>query len=212
MKQTEKTAKNETEPMEQAILRVAERLFLDKGFALTSTTEIAREAGCNQALVHYYFRTKENLFEKIFEQKIRMLISNIFSIDREGGTFEEKLRRKIEAHFEILKKNPKIPFLVINEITTNPERIASLRDSIGELPLSVYATFEQDLQKEIAQGRVRETNALDLMFSALSLNLATFLVRPVLQNILGLTDEAMDGFLEHRKEENVKIILQSLKP
>ena len=51
-----------------------------------------------------------------------------------------------------------------------------------------------------------------LMFSALSLNLATFLVRPVLQNILGLTDEAMDGFLEHRKEENVKIILQSLKP
>ena len=205
MKQTEKTAKNETEPMEQAILRAAERLFLDKGFALTSTTEIAREAGCNQALVHYYFRTKENLFEKIFEQKIRMLISNIFSIDREGGTFEEKLRRKIEAHFEILKKNP-------NEITTNPERIASLRDSIGELPLSVYATFEQDLQKEIAQGRVRETNALDLMFSALSLNLATFLVRPVLQNILGLTDEAMDGFLEHRKEENVKIILQSLKP
>ena len=191
MKQTEKTAKNETEPMEQAILRAAERLFLDKGFALTSTTEIAREAGCNQALVHYYFRTKENLFEKIFE---------------------EKLRRKIEAHFEILKKNPKIPFLVINEITTNPERIASLRDSIGELPLSVYATFEQDLQKEIAQGRVRETNALDLMFSALSLNLATFLVRPVLQNILGLTDEAMDGFLEHRKEENVKIILQSLKP
>ena len=126
MKQTEKTAKNETEPMEQAILRAAERLFLDKGFALTSTTEIAREAGCNQALVHYYFRTKENLFEKIFEQKIRMLISNIFSIDREGGT--------------------------------------------------------------------------------------TFLVRPVLQNILGLTDEAMDGFLEHRKEENVKIILQSLKP
>ena len=88
MKQTEKTAKNETEPMEQAILRAAERLFLDKGFALTSTTEIALEAGCNQALVHYYFRTKENLFEKIFEQKIRMLISNIFSIDREGGTFE----------------------------------------------------------------------------------------------------------------------------
>ena len=212
MKQTEKTAKNETEPMEQAILRAAERLFLDKGFALTSTTEIAREAGCNQALVHYYFRTKENLFEKIFEQKIRMLISNIFSIDREGGTFEEKLRRKIEAHFEMLQKNPKIPFLVINEITTNPERIAALRDNIGELPLSVYTTLEQDLQKETAQGRIRDTNALALMFSALSLNLATFLVRPVLQNILGLTDEAMDGFLEHRKEENVQIILHSLKP
>ena len=102
--------------------------------------------------------------------------------------------------------------MVINEITTNPERIAALRDNIGELPLSVYTTLEQDLQKETAQGRIRDTNALDLMFSALSLNLATFLVRPVLQNILGLTDEAMDGFLEHRKEENVQIILHSLKP
>ena len=170
MKQTEKTAKNETEPMEQAILRAAERLFLDKGFALTSTTEIAREAGCNQALVHYYFRTKENLFEKIFEQKIRMLISNIFSIDREGGTFEEKLRRKIEAHFEILKKNPKIPFLVINEITTNPERIAARqhrrtaaerlryirtrsakRDRAGTSPRNQCA--RPDVQRAVAESR-----------------------------------------------------------
>lgn len=212
MKQTEKTTGNGTEPMEQTILRTAERLFLDKGFALTSTTEIAREAGCNQALVHYYFRTKENLFQKIFEQKIRKLISEIFSIDREGGTFEEKLRRKIEAHFKILKENPKIPFLVLNEITTNPERIKSLRESIGDLPQNIWTNLEQDIQTAVEQGQIRETNALDLMFSALSLNLATFVMRPILQNILGLTDEMMDEFLEHRKQECITTILRSIRP
>ena len=56
----------ENPTMEIQILETAEKLFLEKGFASTSTTEIAREVGCNQALVHYYFRTKENLFNTIY--------------------------------------------------------------------------------------------------------------------------------------------------
>ena len=70
---------------EQLILEAAEKLFLEKGFAMTSTTEIARVAGCNQALVHYYFRTKENLFQSIFENKFRMLISTL-PIDSQSNT------------------------------------------------------------------------------------------------------------------------------
>ena len=64
--------------MEQAILETAENMFLNKGFAATSTTQIAREVGCNQALVHYYFRTKENLFNVIFEQKFKLFFQNAF--------------------------------------------------------------------------------------------------------------------------------------
>lgn len=76
--------------MESIILETAERLFLDKGFALTSTTEIAREAGCNQALVHYYFRTKEQLFIRIFEEKIKIFAGAFFSIDEKPGNFPRK--------------------------------------------------------------------------------------------------------------------------
>ena len=63
--------------MEERILACAERLFLNKGYNLTSMTEIAREAGCTQALVHYYFRTKENLFSNIFESKFHLFIDCI---------------------------------------------------------------------------------------------------------------------------------------
>lgn len=76
--------------MESIILETAERLFLDKGFALTSTTEIAREAGCNQALVHYYFRTKEQLFIRIFEEKIKIFGRGFLQHRRKTGNFPRK--------------------------------------------------------------------------------------------------------------------------
>ena len=64
--------------MEKLILEAAEKLFLEKGFDLTSTTQIAKEAGCNQALVHYYFRTKDNLFNMIFESKFNAFFQQVF--------------------------------------------------------------------------------------------------------------------------------------
>ena len=73
--------------MEEAILDAATRLFLQKGFKATSTTEIAREAGCNQALVHYYFRTKERLFEAIFQQKIKFFVGALLDIGEEDLPF-----------------------------------------------------------------------------------------------------------------------------
>jgi len=79
---------------EQMILETAERLFLRKGYAMTSTTEIAREVGCNQALVHYYFRTKDRLFEAIFEKKVRLFVSTLLQVTHEEVPFEEKLKRR----------------------------------------------------------------------------------------------------------------------
>lgn len=167
--------------MESIILETAERLFLDKGFALTSTTEIAREAGCNQALVHYYFRTKEQLFIRIFEEKIKIFAGAFFSIDEKPGTFLEKLTRKIEAHFDIIAQNPKIPFLIINEITTNPQRIKALHKSIGEYPASIIRKVNEELEEAIAQGEVRPITVLDLILTVLSLNVLPQLLRPILE-------------------------------
>ena len=92
---------NETKDMEKTILDTATKLFLEKGFASTSTTEIAKEVGCNQALVHYYFRTKERLFEAVFANKFQNFATNILEINRGNFSFEEKLRMKIESQMKI---------------------------------------------------------------------------------------------------------------
>lgn len=197
---------------EQAILEAAEKLFLEKGFAMTSTTEIAKEAGCNQALVHYYFRTKGKLFDSVFEKKARLFFSAFLQIDESGLPFEERLKRKIETHFDMLKDNPQLPFLIINELVTNPKRLKLLKDNLHGLPQAVFNKLEAELQLEIEKGNIRPISVFDLAISMVSLNAFMFLAKPVFQTLTNLTEEEFDQFIEHRKQENVRMILNSLRP
>ena len=197
---------------EQKIMQAAERLFLEKGFALTSTGEIAKDAGCNQALVHYYFRTKDRLFETIFQKKITVFITDFMQIGGKRIPFEEKLRRKIEAHFDMLDANRQLPFLFLNELITNPARIASVKENFGVLPAKVYRQFSEELEKEIAKGTVRNISPLDIVLSVFSLNIVVFLMLPVFREVFGMDETAFRELADRRKKENVAMVLASLRP
>lgn len=203
--------KNE-KSMEQDILEAAESLFLKKGFALTSTTMIAKAVGCNQALVHYYFRTKEKLFEAVFSLKLKIFLSSFTQIEERDISFEEKLRFKMEKHFDVLYKNQQLPFLILNELVTNPVRIASIKEQIKDKIGSVFSRFAQELEREIEKGNIRPISPLDLLFSAMSLNITFFILKPVLLETLGMDNEQFNQFALKRKEENVMTILNSLRP
>jgi AcrR family transcriptional regulator len=197
---------------ERMILDAAERLFLEKGFAMTSTIEIAKEANCNQALVHYYFRSKENLFQSIFEKKIKILVSNFEENSQKELTFEERVTQTIESHFEMVRANPRLPFLIFNELITNPSRLNSLKEKIIELPKAVLILLQNELRKEVEAGRVHPMEITDLILSIISLNVMLFLTSPIWKTITGMSDEDFEALVEHRKKEHVRIILASLKP
>jgi len=204
--------KNE-QPLEQAILEVAERLFLEKGFAMTSTTEIAKEVGCNQALVHYYFRTKDNLFNVIFEQKFKSFFQAVFEMKTMGNlSFQDKLRHIIESHFDLLRKNPKMPALILNELSRRPDQIDVLREKLHTLPEQLFAELEKDLQVEIKKGNVRNVSLMDIIVSMLSLNIALFVFMPVAEKMLQINEIQKDFMITHRRSENVEFILKSLRP
>ena len=117
--------------MEVLILETAERLFLAKGFASVSTVQIARECGCNQALVHYYFRTKENLFNTIFESKFRLFFESIQLSQQEHNlNFIEKLTLIIEKHFDLLLENQQLPMLIFSELLRKTENIEILKNKL----------------------------------------------------------------------------------
>jgi TetR/AcrR family transcriptional regulator len=196
---------------ETKILEAAEKLFKERGYALTSTVEIAREAGCNQALVHYYFRSKEKLFTKVFEKIAHLILSSFFEIDEKDLSFEERLRLKIESHFNVLAANPRLPFFFFNEISTHPERLNSIRERIGQLPQSILSKLQNDLDTEYTRGNIRKMNALDLIMTVISLNVMLFLSKPLFQMITNITDQEFSDFIIQRKEEHVRIILASLK-
>jgi len=197
--------------MEEKILEAAEKLFLDKGFALTTTTEIAKEAGCNQALVHYYFRTKEKLFQRIFETKLKLFASAFFSVGQQGDTFEERLARKIEAHFDMLAQNPKLPLLLINELTLHPERLTEIKENMSAIPISILHSLESDLKAEIEKGTIRPISVFDLILNIVSLNVFLFISRPVANTVLNLTEEESERMVAGRRKEIVETILRSLR-
>lgn len=199
--------------LEQTILEVAERLFLEKGFALTSTTEIAKEVGCNQALVHYYYRTKDNLFNVIFEQKFKLFFQGIFEMKSLGNMkFQDKLKYIIESHFDLLRKNPGIPSLILNELSRRPEQIASLREKLHELPEKLIVELNEELQLEIDNGNIREISLIDLIVSMLSLNVALFIMLPVVEKALQWDEPQKEFMISHRRSENVDFVLKSLRP
>ena len=129
--------------MGQAILEAAERLFLEKGYAATSTTQIAKVVGCNQALVHYYFRTKDNLFNTIFESKFRLFFQNIFDTTQlTGMSFQQRIQHIVEAHFDLLLKNPQLPMLMLNELSRRPEQLNTLREKLSRPPSLLWMNLE----------------------------------------------------------------------
>lgn len=198
--------------MELKILETAERLFLGKGYALVSTTEIAREAGCNQALVHYYFRTKEKLFDAVFKKKAKLFLMEFLKISDEPLPFEEKLRRKVSAHYDMLLANPQIPFLIMNEVLTNPERLNELKETLSPIVGTVFGQLESELREEIRKGTVRPMSAFDIILTLISLNIVPFLGASVMKKVLGLDDDGVRSVLLGRKNENIEIILRSLRP
>lgn len=202
-------SRNDTE---QAILEAAERLFLEKGYARTSTTEIARAAGCNQALVHYYFRTKDNLFESIFERKVLMLFGSARRIQEKDASFEERLAARVEAHFDLLAANPGIPPLVFSELLTNPARIQSLRARMGDAAMEILGAWKKEFDAEVRKGTVRPMEMIDLLLTIFSVNVAPFLLGPVLRTATGMPDGEYQRIMERRRKANVRIVLESIRP
>ncbi len=203
--------KTESENMEARILEAAEGLFLEQGFVKTTMGQIARRAGCNQALVHYYYRTKERLFEQVFEEKIRYIAGNILAIDEGEGTFEQKVARMAGAHFDFLVRNPHfVPFFV-GEMLASPERFTAVLDKLGHYPRGVFARLDAELTREVARGGIRPISTFDLVATVMSLNVAPFLVLPAVKHVTTLPEGAMEEWLAARRDEIIDTVLSRIR-
>ncbi|MBP1646175.1 MAG: TetR/AcrR family transcriptional regulator [Bacteroidetes bacterium] len=198
--------------MEMPILKAAEELFFEKGFSATSTIEIASKAGCNQALVHYYFRTKANLFNKILERKIDLLVSIFHYIDNKELSFTENLTKIIEMHFDAFIKDKKNSIFVMNEIKNNDNILDITREIFQNKVSFLLEKLDAILQEEIKAKRIREISALDLVSTIVSLNIFVFLSYPIVGNVLNINEKGAELIIQQRKKEIVNTILYSLKP
>jgi AcrR family transcriptional regulator len=201
-----------TSSTEAAIMAAAESEFLENGYASTKTTDIAQRAGVTHAMLHYYFRTKENLFELVFKTKMESLANSLILSFDQDLPFDEKIRQGVEQHFDFIAANPQMPWFLMREVMHNKAHRDSLLKVMRPKAQSIMRKLGEDLEAEADAGRVCRTEPLDLMLNIIQLNVFPFLATPLITELLGGKKARLKKFMQHRKQENVRLILAQLRP
>ena len=194
---------------EEAILAAARKVFSRQGLQGARMQDIADEAGINKALLHYYFRSKEKLFEIVFREAFSKFARNVRELVMSEASFEVKIDSFVENYIDLLLENPYLPGFIIGELNSQPERLLEFISSRG-LPLDA---FLGQLESEAAAGRIRAVNGKHLLVNMIALCVFPFLGKPVLRGILFANDDnAFRDFLLERKQTVKALIHASLKP
>lgn len=201
------------ESIEKRILWVAERLFLEKGFAGTSTTEIAKAVGCNQALIHYYFRTKEKLFWDVFSPKMEQIVEYLDAPLDENLDFIERIRHIIDFYFGMMSLDERLAPFIVNELLVNQERWNFFRERFlrSESRSQAFGKFEAMVNEEVQKGTIRKVEAIDLVLDIMSLCLSSFIVAPMGFGSSECDITARRDYLARRKEDVTDLVVNGLR-
>ncbi|MCI2082280.1 MAG: TetR/AcrR family transcriptional regulator [Bacteroidales bacterium] len=201
-----------SKPKDIEILKAAEKLFVEKGFDNVTTAEIAKEAGCNQALLHYYYRTKKKLFEKIWESKVYSLLSLFRKEDLARISIVESVRQFAKRQFEAMYKNQKVTEFLFHELQNHPERVAVLKKKLAPEYGSSLGEFSARLDEEYRKGNIRKTDVVNLMFTIFSLNLSCFVSKNIFKTVCDMSEKGYQEFLKKREEFILDTVTDSLRP
>lgn len=208
-----KTDNAETPSTEERILEAAVREFMAKGYAGARTAAIAEAAGVTHAMLHYYFRTKDKLFDRIIESKIVTLRDIMLaSLGDPSVPLFDKIRTAIEKHQDFIAANPDLPRFMINEVLSRPERIPMVIEQLKRHTPLVVESLQRQIDEYAAKGLCRKVDAGMLMLDIVSLNIFPFTAKPMVNALLGGMMEDMEAFVETRKKENLETIMRKIMP
>ena len=194
---------------EEKIKNAARSVFHKKGYAATRTRDIAEEAGINLALLNYYFRSKEKLFDIIMTETIQGFLTSImFILNNETTSFEQKIEVIVSNYIDLLIEEPDIPLFVLSELRANPDALISRISNKKVLMKSVF--IMQFLQK-IKEGKVAPIHPLHFIMNMLGMVVFPFVGSPMLKSIGDLKQKEFDELMQQRKKLIPKWVNAMLK-
>jgi len=194
----------------ERILAAAHRVFVQQGTSKARTQEIADEAGVNKALVHYYFGTKAALADAVFAAAASTFLPRIFALlGDEALTLEAKVRSVVREQLDFHLARPYLAAYVVTEAHTQSDRVQAVMRRAGTVPLGV---LRRQLNAAAAAGEIRRISAEQFVVSLMGLLVFPFLVRPVLEVIIGLDAERFPAFVDARKRDLAAFFLAGLRP
>jgi AcrR family transcriptional regulator len=193
-----KTASTKPETStEEKIKQAARAVFHRKGFAATRTRDIAEEAGINLALLNYYFRKKEKLFEMIMmETLIAFFQSMLLVYNDETTSIERKVELLTDKYIDLLLAEPEIPLFLVSELRTNPKQFF---EKTNAKQLMLNSVMFKQVGQAIKEGKMTIQNPLHFMTNIISLIMFSFVASPMLKAIGNLSEEQFKKLMIERK-------------
>ena len=212
-----KSAAEKSADTEAKILDAARSVFIRRGTAGARMQEIAAEAGVNQALLHYYFRSKDQLSAAVFGQMASRLFPALLQTLASDQSLHAKIDQIVAIYHENLTRNPFLPGYVLSELHHHPERIQMVLDKIGGVDprqaiAPAFLRLNEQLKAEVEAGRMRPITAREFVVNLVSLCIFPFAARPMLSLMLGLDDEAFPTFIAERQRTLAAFYKNALRP
>ena len=196
---------------EVQILEAAEREFLAKGYDGARTTSIAQAAGVTHAMLHYYFRTKEQLFERIIDKKMSEIIPMLTCLlGNDSLPVAERIKEAVATHLDFIIANPTLPKFFMNEVLPHEHRCEMLRSKIKGL-IQLFSDFQKEVDTAAENGEIEHFNVTLLFQTILSLNIFSGTMANFVEGIIGDKMLQFKSFLEIRRAENIETIMRRIK-
>ncbi|QRM91046.1 TetR family transcriptional regulator [Lacinutrix sp. WUR7] len=196
------------ENTEEQILDAAKHIFQSKGMDGARMQEIADKAGINKAMLHYYYRSKQLLFEAVFKNAFSLLAPQLNAILNDDSSIEEKVKNFTSDYITFIVKHPYLPNFIIQELNRNPEFLLKMKDTNG---FPNIEKFKKQVDSEVEQGIIKPISAEQLFLNIMALNIFPFVAKPLILAFINADDEAYNQLMEARKTEVADFIINAIK-
>ena len=193
---------------ETTILNAAKTIFQQKGMDGARMQEIANAAGINKALLHYYYRNKQLLFEAVFKSAFSLLAPQMHKILNDDSSIYDKIKNFTNNYISFVIKHPYLPNFIIQELNKNPEFAVNI---LAQNKFPNIEKFKKQIDEEVTEGKIKPIKADQLFINILSLNIFPFIAAPLFKGFLNLSNEEYQLMLENRKTEVAEFIINAIK-
>lgn len=194
---------------EQAILEAARKVFTRKGMAGARMQDIADAAGINKAMLHYYFRDKDKLFDRVFMEEAARFFPKVNLIFEAEMPLFEKIEVFVDEYIDVMLEHPYLPWFILNELNQDANRFLKQVWARTAMPRPVKLL--QQIESEIKKGNIRKIDPLQLLLNLLSMTVFPFVARPMFKFTLRLSEKQYNTMINERRKAVPKFIIDSIK-
>lgn len=195
--------------MENKIIQAAKETFLKKGYKETNMSDIAAAVGLTRPAMHYYFHTKERLFQAVFGEILLSFLPKIKGLINADIPLEGKIGKIVDEYFVILTETPELPLFLMKEATRDFDAFVkvAIGSNIVELGNNVFSALEE----EMAAGRIKRVPLIEIFYTFYGLVTVPFMTLPVATQVFG--EENITNTINNQwKSRIIKYVTLLLKP